>query len=375
MNGKRPTAARRWPRSAGRAVERVLQERQQQRTGPRAAGRSSGGRAAAARAPLRAVAPAIRGLIARLRRLDQRAGTRPRGRRTRSAGAARRACSSASSRPSRISTSASQCVGLVHDVARDEQRHAVGGQRRGTCPTGRGAGRGSRPTVGSSRTRSRGSASSAVASDTRVRSPPDSELRPAVGVLGAGRRSSIASSTRASARPEHAREVAQVLARREVAVDRRRLRHVADLAAQGRRARRQAEDLDVAAVRPTWTPTMARIRVVLPHPLGPSRPVIAPAAAVERHRVQDLAAAALHPQPVDADRELACLSSGRGASLGAGHRADRRRRRHRTSPPAAAERCGCSGAPPGLTSRAGCDVCRARFRVPRHRRRPGRPRC
>ena len=47
-------------------------------------------------------------------------------------------------------------------------------------------------------------------------------------------------------RIEHAREVAQVLARGEVAVDRRRLRHVTDLPSQRRRSCRLAEHDDVS---------------------------------------------------------------------------------------------------------------------------------
>ena len=92
-------------------------------------------------------------------------------------------------------------VGLVHHVARDEQRRAARRPARGSVPTGRARSTGSRPTVGSSSTSSRGSPSSAVASDTRARWPP--ERRPTgrsarasrstvgdrlVDPLGAGRR-------------------------------------------------------------------------------------------------------------------------------------------------------------------------------------------
>ena len=99
-------------------------------------------------------------------------GTRPRGRAHPCAGAGRRA-SRRPARRRRASARALAVVGLVHDVAGDEQRRPVGGQALERCSTARCAGRGSSPTVGSSRTSSPGSASSAVASDTRALPPPD----------------------------------------------------------------------------------------------------------------------------------------------------------------------------------------------------------
>ena len=75
---------------------------------------------------------------------------------------------------------------------------------------------------------------------------------------------------------EDAREVGEVLAHGEVAVDRRRLGDVADAAPvllaspPATRAPSTSPDSTI------WTPTIARMSVVLPEPLGPSRPVTMP---------------------------------------------------------------------------------------------------
>src|SRR5690606_37170949 len=76
--------------------------------------------------------------------------------------------------------------------------------------------------------------------------------------------------------PVEAGEVAHVLAHRQVVVDARCLGEVADLPAQRRRAGRVASTV-TRPDRITWVPTMARMRVVLPLPLGPISPVTTPA--------------------------------------------------------------------------------------------------
>ena len=99
---------------------------------------------------------------------------------------------------------------------------------------------GSRPTVGSSRTSSSGRPTSAVASDTRERWPPDSR--------STTRSASLAEADQLdrvvdlpARRADQPREIAEVLAHGEVAVDGRRLGGVGDPAPEGRRAGGLAE--------------------------------------------------------------------------------------------------------------------------------------
>ena len=106
---------------------------------------------------------------------------------------------------------------------------------------------GSSPTVGSSRTSRSGSPSSAVASETRARCPPERRPTTRSGMRLERRRRATARSTASRAEAQDAREEAEVLAHGQVAVDGRRLRHVADLAAQRLGARGVPEHLDAAA--------------------------------------------------------------------------------------------------------------------------------
>ena len=181
-----------------------------------------------------------------------------------------------------MSSSRSQSRGLVHHVARDEQGRAAVGERAGTSPTGRAAAPGRGPTVGSSSTSSGGSSEERRRErDPRPLAARERGRRPGRRIRP-GRPSPITASTRAGADAEHAREVAQVLAHRQVAVHRRRLRDVADprRAARGDPAG-SPSTRDACPTATIWTPTIARISVDLPQPLGPSRPVTAPAGDLE----------------------------------------------------------------------------------------------
>ena len=76
---------------------------------------------------------------------------------------------------------------------------------------------------------------------------------------------------------EDAGEVAQILPHRQVALERRRLRHITYALPQRRVSRLLSEHHHGAAGEPLHA-TIERISVVLPEPLGPSRPVTVPAA-------------------------------------------------------------------------------------------------
>ena len=136
--------------------------------------------------------------------------------------------------------------------------------------------------------------SSTAASDTRAGSPPESRADELSRTPG----SSTVSITarRAPAARRGPREEVEVLPRRQVAVDRRRLRHVADAAAQRRCSRRCAQH-DTAPPAIRWTPTTARMSVVLPQPLGPISPVTAPA-----RTVADRSSSALRPPRTTCNR-------------------------------------------------------------------------
>ena len=71
------------------------------------------------------------------------------------------------------------------------------------------------------------------------------------------------------------REIPDVVDHLDVAVDGRCLGDVADPAAQGWGTCGMPGTLTVPDAT-IWVPTMARMNVVLPHPEGPSRPVIVP---------------------------------------------------------------------------------------------------
>ena len=191
--------------------------------------------------------------------------------------AARPACAARACRPSRRSSSSSQRS--ASSITWLETSSVVAASASG----GRSAHRsrrstGSRPTVGSSRTSSSGSPSSAVASETRARWPPDSRADdwPVVARRAPTVVDHLVDAVAGGA--EHAREVAQVLAHGEVGVDRRRLRHVADPAAQRRRARRLPSTVTVAGLDDLDADDRAHQRrlAAAARPEQPGRPIPAP---------------------------------------------------------------------------------------------------
>ena len=122
-------------------------------------------------------------------------------------------------------------LGLVHHVAGDEQRRARVGERAERVPESRRS-TGSSPTVGSSSTSSSGSPSSAVGQrDAGLLAARQRRDDAALGAGEPDRRDRRVDVVRAPT-PRMAREVVEVLAHGEVAVDGRRLGHVADAAAQ-----------------------------------------------------------------------------------------------------------------------------------------------
>ena len=167
-------------------------------------------------------------------------------------------------------------LGLVHHVARDEQRGAGCGEPVERSPRARGAG----PDRGR-RSARRGRAAPArfeQRGGERDRGParrPTASRRSGPRGRRGRRREHLGHAVAADA--DEAREVAEVLGHREVAVDRRGLGDVADArSAAAREPARLAEHRRRCRRRRRCTPTIARIRVVLPHPLGPSSPVTEP---------------------------------------------------------------------------------------------------
>ena len=212
------------------------------RTARRAGARASGGRAAAGRARASPWPPCERG--SRARTSFRRVAGRPRrDPRRRCAAGARPGSRSARIRPSRRSRSRSQRAAssitwletssVVPPSASSWKKSQR--SRRST---------GSRPTVGSSSTSTLGLVEERRCErDARplpAREPPD-EVGGHVGEADTLDHLVDAHERRA----EHAREVRQVLAHREVAVDRRRLRHVADAAPQRGGAGREPEHAHV----------------------------------------------------------------------------------------------------------------------------------
>ena len=207
MNGKSPSSGAPICWNTGRvAVEDVLEQHQQdgrhdeqQRDRARVVAHL----AQHARRRWRQVTAA---LIARLRSLDERQERLARG--PRSPVSLAQLPPASSARATRPVAHQQQVVALgrlVHHVARDEQRRAR--RRRAARNVAQSSARstGSRPTVGSSSTSSSGRPSSAVASETRERCPPDRRRDHLARATPPGRRSSITSSTRSAAGPEHAR--------------------------------------------------------------------------------------------------------------------------------------------------------------------------
>ena len=160
------------------------------------------------------------------------------------------------------------------------------GERRGTARHRSRRSTGSSPTVGSSSTSSSGSPSRAAASDTRARWPPES--RPTTT-------SRVAAEADLVEHPVERRRGDAEHAPRSSAGSRARSGRRRPTA-PGSRSRPGGAARGDPAGRPstrtsppatTWTPTSARIRVILPQPLGPSRPVTEPARDLERDAVED----------------------------------------------------------------------------------------
>ena len=230
-----------------------------------------------------AVASVMRGLTRRLRSTSEERLPPGRARRSRSssAGGARwRRAGRRASAAARRSASASSITWL------DTSSVVPPSASAWKVPTGRAAapGRG-RPSARRARA-ARARPSSALASDTRARCPPESLRRPA-SACRPRPTVAITSSMRSGRPSEHPREVAEVLAHGQVGVHRRRLGHVADAPAQLGRARRLAEHGDRRPPSTICTPTTARISVVFPQPLGPSRPVTARPRRSARARQHD----------------------------------------------------------------------------------------
>ena len=255
--------------------------------------------------------------------------------------AASRSCSPVRPRISSGSPSASTgrshqdqrvaALGLVQHVAR-ESSVAPSSARRWNISQRSRLSTGSRP-IGSSSTSSPGLPTSALASETRDRSPPE-RAHDLVTRLEVDDPEHLVDPLRLGT--DDAREVGEVLARGQVAVHRRRLRHVADTPPQLRRACRGRPSTSTEPRRITWTPTIARIRVVLPDPLGPSSPVTrcSDTSGSPSERVRG---AANDVEVGHADRGHAATIRHDGLAVRAKRHADRRRRVCRERPGAAGE--------------------------------------
>ena len=191
---------------------------------------------------------------------------------------------------------------LVHHVARDEQRRAAGGELVEEVPevaaqhrVEADGGLVEHEHLGLAEERRR-------ERDARLLAARE----PADETGGRCRRGRRARSPRRRARArdaEHAREVVEVLAHREVGVDRRGLGHVPDAAPQRRSCPPGRPSTRTSPAATTWTPTIARIRVDLPLPLGPSSPVTTPPSTRRvTSVVEDRRTAAIDAQAGDLDR-------------------------------------------------------------------------
>ena len=196
---------------------------------------------------------------------------------------ARRACASARMPPSRRSSSRSQRAAssitwletssVVPPAASSWKKSQR--SRRST---------GSRPTVGSSRTSTSGSFEQRRrerhACPLATGEPPDEPARLVAETDPSDRRVDAVARD-----AEHAREVVEVLAHGEIAVDGGRLGHVRRAGRAAPASRPAAPSTVTSPPATTCTPTIARISVDLPLPLGPRRPVTAPPSmSTERSR-------------------------------------------------------------------------------------------
>ena len=180
----------------------------------------------------------------------------------------------------RASAAGRRSGGLVHHVARHEQRRAARPRARGTSPTARAAAPG------------RGRRSARRARAARVAEQRGGERH----ARRAGRRRASATTCvgmlgQADGR-EHlvdARRPARRGCARSSGGSRARSGRRTPTAPASRspRVRRRAGEpagrpstVDRRPLATSWTPTIARISVVLPEPLGPSRPVTEPAETV-----------------------------------------------------------------------------------------------
>ena len=226
MNGKIAEQRRPDPVEdvAGQVVEHPPQQRRAARTAGPAAAPTCGGRGAAGcrTRPATASVTPRRSSDTRLGARRSGPGTPPRRRRRRCARAARAGVSSAMSCPSRISSSRSQRVGLVHHVAGDEHRGARRRRAGGTAPTGRGAapGRGRRSARRAPAARAR--RAGRRRGETRDRWPPESRPTDLVAWLGEVDRLDGRGPTLARATPSTRAKKRRFSRDGEVVVDARR---------------------------------------------------------------------------------------------------------------------------------------------------------
>ena len=187
-------------------------------------------------------------------------------------------------------------VRLVHHVARDEQRRTALGELGGTSSQRSRRRTGSCPTVGSSSTSSSGRPSSAAASEARARWPPESfstrgPRRPRDRRSRAARRRGRA-ERRARARSSGGSRA------RQVGVDGRRLRDVCRRGGAAARSGGLAEHLTLPPAT-LCTPTIARISVDLPLPLGRAGP-----SRILRRRPRQSGSTTLPPRTTRRSRSL-----------------------------------------------------------------------
>ena len=179
-----------------------------------------------------------------------------------------------------------------------------------------------------------GRLSSAVAISRRRSIPPES-VRARRSSIGSRSIVSIACSIRSRALAPrdagHARVEVEVLARRQRAVDGDRLRDVADRGAHGEAfrahvvARRRARGPSVGGSSVVST----RIVVVLPAPLGPSRPNTSPGATAKETPPTAVDLVEAHDEVVDEHRRVGgvALTCAASSLCELGRRARRRRER------------------------------------------------
>ena len=177
-------------------------------------------------------------------------------------------------------------------------------EARAAAPTSSAADSSSRPVNGSSSSTSRGSCRSARSSASRWRSPRENPRHAIVRAIGQARRRERLVDARLDGRRRRTGvRRTEVLARREIAVEKQVVAEHADAPAQGvaglasRRARRSAPPRPWAGRAWTSMPSS----VDLPAPFGPSRPTISPGAIAQRDVRQRAAPAVVARDVADLD--------------------------------------------------------------------------